>query len=149
MMIKIGNAFIDPSEIAAVVDYSDPVHDEEPEIEVFLRANSEPLLIRAAFDEAEAALIDAGYIEDPGGDPIPEMSAEEIKELADLNTRGYKFLARDGDDRLYAYMRKPKKDGAYWDDDPDPGQPKPARVNSDFEFIDDDRLWSIEWLLCN
>lgn len=146
MLIKIGDAWIDPEEIAMILP-DQPVEDWTPEdsqnICVQLRHGSS-MWIRATMDEAEAALIDAGYIEDPAADEAPELSDAELDELTGLEELGFKYVARDADGKLYAYFEKPTKDGAYWNS----RDGQPVKLKEDFDFIDDSEPWSIAWLLC-
>ena len=64
MLVKIGDCFVDPEQIHAVRDMFVPALDETPTVEIIL-ANGECFEAQAAMDEAEAALIDAGVIENP------------------------------------------------------------------------------------
>ena len=150
MLIKIGGCWVDPLEIAMIQGGDDPLGDGtmHPQICVTLRRGGSSW-IEATMDEAEAALIDAGVIENPYEDAFPTLTDGEIEVLGDLYVRHFEWLARDADGKLYAFDRKPKKLGAYWDNDPDPGQPKPVRVAEGFDFIDsaDEEPWCIPNLL--
>lgn len=148
MLIKIGGCFVDPLEIAMIV----ADHDTQvgalpvPHICVHLRHGSSTW-IQATMDEAEAALIDAGVIEDPAGDEPPELTEEETSELTALLDAGYEWLARDGDGKLFAYASKPKRVGVFWETEADRLQPQ--RVKAPMDFIDaaDEEPWSIGFLL--
>ena len=103
MLVKIGDCFVDPEQIQAVRDMFVPALDETPTVEIIL-ANGECFEAQATMDEAEAALIDAGMIEDP----YPEEDAlalgeEERVELEELYEHGYEYLARDADGKLNAF----------------------------------------------
>lgn len=149
MLIKIGDAWIDPEEIAMINDSYDSHLEAQPQICIHLRHGS-GTWIHSTMDEAEAALIDAGVIEDPAADVDKlELTEAEHAAVEALYNDGFHFLARDADGKLYAFDREPHKEGAYWDNDPDPGQPKPKRVDEGFDFIDfdDEDPWSIAYLL--
>ena len=149
MLVKIGSAWIDPEEIAMILP-DQPVEDWTPEdsqnICVHLR-HGDSMWIRATMDEAEAALIDAGLIENPypEEDEPPELTQEEHAAAADLYDRGFEWLARDKDGKLYAYRDKPKRDGAYWDTP----VTRAERIDEGFDFVsfEDEEPWSIVYLL--
>ena len=46
----------------------------------------------------------------------PEISDDLYEALMDLHNKGYAWVARDRDGKMYAYLGKPEKDGAYWAD---------------------------------
>ena len=148
MLIKIGSAWIDPEEIAMIlpdqpVEYWTP--EDSQNICVQLRHGSS-MWIRATMDEAEAALIDAGYIENPyPEDDTPELTGEEREVLSGLYVRDFEYLARDADGKLYAFRDKPEKDGAYWNSFANKAEP----IDEDFDFVayDDEEPWSIPYLL--
>jgi len=146
MLIKIGDCFVDPEQIQAVRDMFVPALDQEPTIEIIL-ANGECFEAQAAIDEAEAALIDAGVIENPYYDePIEALplSAEERIELEALDSQGFEYIARDEDGKLYAYRCEPgREDGYYFS----PGSQQPEPVAGAFDCIDADVAWSILFLL--
>ena len=147
MLIRIGDALVDPSEIVAVRDLFEPV-DVKPTLAVWLR-NGETFDVEATMDEAEAALIDAGVIEDPEADAGRPLTDIERSTLQELDEVGYEWMARDGDGKLYAFMSKPKKEGAYWDVDADRDELKPQRIETGFDFIDaaDEDPWQVACLL--
>ena len=140
MLIKIGSALIDPSEIIAIKPYP----DDYLKINVILR-NTFSILTDASMDEAEAALIDAGVVTDLTDDPpqdeeaAPALSAFEIEELCKLYENEYRYMARDKDGKLYAYRRKPEYGGFYWSD-PGPGGAGALQVCdfAGFKFIGED-----------
>ena len=140
MLIKIGSAFIDPEEIAAITpDRGDgqDAYQSSTQICITLRHGGS-FWIDAPMDEAEAALIDAGAIENPYEDQDgdrPELTEGELAVLRDLESDGYNYLARDKDGKLYAFRNRPEYDGAYWSD-PGAGSAGVLRVHEDFDFID-------------
>lgn len=149
MLIKIGDCWVDPQEIAAVRDLFEP-GDESPALQVVLR-NTGEIMIGATMDEAEAALIDAGVIENP----YPEekeaqaLTDGEAEELSALYDEGYAWLARDGraTDKgctLFAFADKPARTGDIWQ-----SASATVMVNAPFVFIkaDDAEPWSIPFLL--
>lgn len=143
MLIKIGDCFVDPAEIAMICDGYNSHLEAQPQICIHLRHGS-GTWIHSTMDEAEAALIDAGVIQDPAADEAPELSDAELDELMGLDELGFKYVARDADGKLYAYFEKPTKDGAYWNS----RDGQPVKLKEDFDFIDDSEPWSIAWLLC-
>ena len=146
MLVKIGDCFVDPEQIQAVRDMFVPALDETPTVEIIL-ANGECFEAQAAMDEAEAALIDAGVIENPYPEEAfetPALSDEERIELEALDAQGYEYLARDVDGKLYAYKCEPgREDGYYFS----PGCQQPEPVVGDFLCVDADEAWSISFLL--
>ena len=146
MLMKIGDCFVDPEQIQAVRDMFVPALDETPTIEIIL-ANGECFEAQAAMDEAEAALIDAGMIENPYSEEAfeaPALSDVERIELEALDAQGYTYLARDIDGKLYAYKCEPgREDGYYFS----PGCQQPEPVAGDFLYVDADEAWSISFLL--
>lgn len=128
-----------------------PVEDWTPEdsqnICVQLR-HGNSMWIRATMDEAEAALIDAGYIENPypEEDEPPELTEEEREVLSGLYDRDFEYMARDADGKLYAFRDKPEKDGAYWNSIEGD---RAEWIDEGFDFVayEDEKPWSIAYLL--
>ena len=127
MLIKIGDCWVDPKEIAAFQE-SDP----NREIMITLRG-TEILYVHTTMDEAEAALIDAGVIEDPTFDEPPELTDEEDAKAQALFDAGYKYLARDEDGKLFAYKFEPVENQGFYM----PGSPAETaeRIDRFFDFI--------------
>lgn len=146
MLIKIGDCFVDPEQVQAVRDMFVPALDETPTVEIIL-ANGECFEAQATMDEAEAALIDAGVIENPYPEDeleAPALSIEEQTELSALDAQGYEYIARDIDGKLYAYKGEPGREGGYYYA---PGATAPEKVVGGFLFVDPDEAWSIPFLL--
>ena len=144
MLIRIGDCFVDPEQIQAVRDLFVP-GDETPTLEIILPGEC-CFQVEATMDEAEAALIDAGMIEDP----YPEedelaLGEEERVELAELYSHGYEYLARDADGKLNAFKTDPlPNDGFYY---PRNGE-HAELVSGAFSFIEaSDGCWSVPFLL--
>lgn len=146
MLIKIGDCFVDPEQIQAVRDMFVPALDETPTVEIIL-ANGECFEAQAAMDEAEAALIDAGVIENPYPEDAletPALSDNERIELEALDAQGYEYIARDADGKLYAYKCEPgRADGYYFAR----GASEAEKVEGAFDCVDFDEAWSILFLL--
>lgn len=146
MLIKIGDCFVDPEQIQAVRDMFVPGRDETPTVEIILPG---PTCFRAeaAIDEAEAALIDAGVIENPYPEDAletPALSDNERIELEALDAQGYEYIARDADGKLYAYKCEPgRADGYYFAR----GAAEVEKVEGAFDCVDFDEAWSILFLL--
>ena len=145
MFVKIGDAWFNPDEITAI---SLPSDMKDPAKIIVTLRQGVSVWPDATMDEAEAALIDAGYIENPypEEDEPPELTDGEIETLADLHNRAFEYLARDKDGKLYAFRNKPEKEGAYWntyDND------KAERIDEGFDFVayEDEKPWSIAYLL--
>lgn len=145
MLIKIGNALVDPNEIAVIQpDRNERLSDYDKSTRILIELrNGGSIWIEASMDEAEAALIDAGVVTDLTDDPpqdeetAPALSAFEIEELCKLYENEYRYMARDKDGKLYAYRRKPEYGGFYWSD-PGPGGAGALQVCDGFEFIGED-----------
>ena len=147
MLIKIGDCFVDPAEIAMICDSYDPHLEVQPLICIHLRHGS-GTWIHSTMDEAEAALIDAGVIENPypdAEDEPPELTENERSELAALDANGYEYIARDADGKLYAYKCEPgRADGYYFAR----GASEAEKVEGAFDCVDFGEAWSIAFLLC-
>ena len=144
MLVKIGDCFVEPSEIAMVVDSYDSHVEVKPMICIHLRCGSSHW-IHSTMDEAEAALIDAGVIENPYPE-APTLTDGEVEALQELFANDYEWLARDGDGKLFAYAHEPKP-GVFWDVEADAHQPRRVEAPFDFITIDDAKPWSIPYLL--
>jgi len=146
MLIKIGDAWVDPEEIVAMRETIDDVDKTRYVITRFKNAGDD-LLIEATLDEAEAALIDAGYIENPypEDDPAPELSAEERVELEAFDAQGFAWLARDEDGKVFAYKEKPALEDGYFFT---PGSSQPVQAAGAFSFLQPCDLTAIPFLLC-
>jgi len=146
MLIKIGDCFVDPEQVQAVRDMFVPGRDETPTVEIILPG---PTCFRAeaTIDEAEAALIDAGVIENPYPEDeleTPALSDNERIELEALDAQGYEYIARDADGKLYAYKCEPgRADGYYFAR----GAAEAEKVEGAFDCVDFDEAWSILFLL--
>lgn len=146
MLVKIGDCFVDPEQIQAVRDMFVPALDKTPTVEIIL-ANGECFEAQAAMDEAEAALIDAGVIENPYPEDeleAPDLSEAEREELDALDAQGFEYIARDVDGRLFAYKGEPGREGGYYFS---LGSQQPEPVAGAFDCIDADEAWSIPFLL--
>lgn len=146
MIIKIGDAWVDPEEIVAMRETIDDV-DKTRYVITRFKNSGDDLLIEATLDEAEAALIDAGYIENPypEDDPAPDLSAEERVELEAFDAQGFAWLARDEDGKVFAYKEKPALEGGYFFM---PGSSKPVQAAGAFSFLQPRDLTAIPFLLC-
>ena len=150
MLIKIGDCWVDPQEIALIRD-DEPGADYQPnaggQMLIQLRHGAR-IWITATMDEAEAALIDAGVIENPYPEDeleAPDLSEAEREELDALGAQGYEYIARDIDGKLYAYKGEPGREGGYYYA---PGATVPEKVTAgDFLFVEPDEAWSISFLL--
>ena len=145
MLVRIGDCYVDPEQIQVVRDMFVP-GDETPTVEIIL-ANGECFEVEAAMDEAEAALIDAGVIENPYPEEAfeaPALSDNERIELEALDAQGYEYIARDADGKLYAYKCEPgREDGYYFAR----GASEAEKVEGAFDCVDFGEAWSIPLLL--
>ena len=146
MLIKIGDCFVDPEQVQAVRNMFVPGRDETPTVEIILPGPT-CFLAEATIDEAEAALIDAGVIENPYPEDeleAPALSDNERIELEALDAQGYEYIARDADGKLYAYKCEPgRADGYYFAR----GAAEAEKVEGAFDCVDFDEAWSILFLL--
>lgn len=138
MLIKIGSAYVDPAEIAAIEpDRDDSLQAFERAQQICVTLKQGPSFwIDATMDEAEAALIDAGCIENPCPEDVdpPVMTEDELEELRSLNRDGFSFLARDYDNWLFAYRNRPVHDALGWHSEAFMGRGL-ARVCGKFDFV--------------
>jgi len=147
MLVKIGSAWIDPEEITAI---SLPSDTKDPTKIIVTLRQGVSVWPDATMDEAEAVLIDAGYIENPYPEnDTPDLTDGELEVAIELLDDGFIFLARDGDGKLYAFRYRPDRDGAYWNSSMT--DEKPRRVNDGFDFIssEDAEPWRISELAYN
>ncbi len=130
MLIKIGNCWVEPNEIAAIFPTADL--PSTPKVGISLRSGGSTW-VEATMDEAEAALIDAGVIEEPTYDEPPELTEEEDAKAQALFDAGYRYLARDEDCKLYAYKFEPVENQGFYM----PGSPVDTaeRIDRFFDFI--------------
>ena len=133
MLIKIGDAWVDPEEIALIKASNDPLFETYPQIRICLR-NGSGTWIHSTLDEAEAALIDAGILENPypEDDAAPELSTEERVELEAFDAQGFAWLARDADGKVFAYKEKPALENGYFFS---PGATQPVQAVGAFSFL--------------
>ena len=147
MFVKIGDAWFNPDEITAI---SLPSDMKDPAKIIVTLRQGVSVWPDATMDEAEAALIDAGYIENPYPEnDTPDLTDGELEVAIELLDDGFIFLARDGDGKLYAFRYRPDRDGAYWNSSMT--DEKPRRVNDGFDFIssEDAEPWRISELAYN
>ena len=142
MLVKIGNAYIDPAEVVAMRGV--PANELDPAyVEIELRSGSS-ILIYCEMAEADEIMIEAGMIADPAANPILEL--EEVDELKHLLGLGFHWIARDGDGKIYAYKDKPLREGISWS----AGIAQaPLRLSGTYDFCDaaDLEPWAIEALI--
>ena len=146
MLIKIGDALVNPEEIAAMREEIDNV-DKARHIVTRFKNAGDDFVIEGTMDEAEAALIDAGVIENPypeAEDEAPALSEEESAELRALHDLGCDYIARDADGRVYAYKEQPVQDDGYFFA---PGSTQPVKADAAYAFLDFGEAMSISWLL--
>jgi len=149
MLVKIGDCWVDPAEIALIRD-DKPGPDYQPnaggQMLIQLRHGAR-IWITSTMDEAEAALIDAGYIENPYPEEeleTPTLSEAEREELDALDAQGYEYIARDADGKLYAYKCEPgRADGYFFAR----GASEAEKVKGAFDCVDFGEAWSISFLL--
>lgn len=152
MLIKIGNALVDPNEIAVIQpDRNERLSDYDKSTHILIELrNGGSIWIEASMDEAEAALIDAGVVTDliADPDPVPPLTDAEVGRLCALDRDGYRYLARDKDGKLYAFRQKPVFKGFYWEES-GPVSYNALQVGEDFAFInwDDAEPTEIEQFL--
>jgi hypothetical protein len=145
MLIKIGDAWVDPEEIVGV--RKDPFWETKSWIKIRFRHDPSEMIVEATLDEAEAALIDAGFIENPypEEDEAPELSTEEREELEAFDAQGFTWLARDEDGKVFAYKEKPALEDGYFFT---PGSSQPVQAVGAFSFLQPCDLTAIPFLLC-
>lgn len=143
MFVKIGDAWFNPDEITAI---SLPSNEKDPTKIIVTLRQGVSVWPEATMDEAEAVLIDAGYIENPypEEDEAPELSEAEREELDALDAQGYEYIARDADGKLYAYKCEPgRADGYFFAR----GASDAEKVEGIFDCVDFGEAWSITFLL--
>ncbi|MBQ6756801.1 MAG: hypothetical protein IJP43_07690 [Oscillospiraceae bacterium] len=143
-MIKFGDNIIRADMIKVIQKCGD-------QILVRLRGEEYDLFANISFDDAVDILTSAGLLINPpaGEDPIQFiLSDEELFEASELQAQGFSYMARDKDDKLFAFVSKPDYDGVYWSPKPD-DELEPTLVEGAFAFIsaDDDEPTAISDLL--
>ena len=129
-----------------VCDSYDSHLEVHPQICIHLR-NGSGTWIHSTLDEAEAALIDAGLIENPypeDDDAAPELSTEEHVELEAFDLQGFAWLARDADGKVFAYKEKPALENGYFFS---PGATQPVQAVGAFAFLQPCDSTAIPFLL--
>lgn len=158
MLIKIGDAWVDPEEISFMTPHLDA--DSFITSYVGTAENNAPVkpdtlinlkhggafVINTTLDEVEAALIDAGLIENPYSeeDEAPELSTEERVELEAFDVQGFAWLARDADGKVFAYKEKPMLENGYFFA---PGATQPVQAVGAFAFLQPCDFTAIPFLL--
>ena len=144
MLIKIGDAWVDPEEIVGVRE--DPVWKTKNWLKIRFRHDCAEMIVEGTLDEAEAALIDAGLIENPypEEDEAPELSTEERVELGAFDVQGFAWLARDADGKVFAYKEKPVLENGYFFA---PGATQPVQAVGAFAFLQPCDFTAIPFLL--
>lgn len=66
-------------------------------------------------DEVFPILQDAGVIASRGAEAITLTDAEYV-ELQELREQGFRYIAQDNDGKIYAYVERPVKNAAYWEE---------------------------------
>ena len=144
MFVKIGDAWFNPDEITAI---SLPSDMKDPTKIIVTLRQGVSVWPDATMDEAEAALIDAGYIENPYPEDeleAPDLSEADLDELDALDALGYEYIARDADGKLYAYKCEPgRADGYFFAR----GATEAEKVKGAFDCVDFGEAWSIPFLL--
>ena len=142
MLIKVGSAYVDPAEIAAAT-YFDATQLDPERFEVTLHSG-EWVTVYCSAAEFEAALIDAGVIEESDFREPPELSQAETEDAEELSAAGYEYLARDGDGQLFAYHRRPTDNAGFWM----PVNEHPRKLDAaSFPCIDFGECWELSLLL--
>lgn len=149
MLIKIGDCWVDPEEIAMITPDL-PLEDHyvteaAKHVCVQLRQGASAW-IEATMDEAEAALIDAGAIENlyPEDEGRIKLSEAEREELSALYEQGYEYIARDSDGKANAFKSEPiMGDGFYYPRGSEHAEP----VSGAFECLDVIECFYIPFLL--
>ncbi len=147
MLIKIGDCFVDPEEVALIRGDDPDYHPDAGSQMLIQLRNGGNVWITATMDEAEAALIDAGVIENPypeAEDEAPALSDEETEELRAFYDQNFDYIARDADGRVYAYKEQPVQDDGYFFA---PGSTQPVQCAAAYSFLDVGEAMSIPWLL--
>lgn len=142
-MIKFGDNIIRADMIKVIQKCGD-------QILVRLRGEEYDLFANISFDDAVDILTSAGQLINPpaGEDPVQFiLSDEELFEASELQAQGFSYMARDKDDKLFAFVSKPNYDGVYWSPQPE-DELEPALVEGAFAFIsaDDDEPTAISVL---
>ena len=89
-------------------------------------------VIPASMEDVLAAYEAAGMFKD-SGDPVGiALTDAERQELLEFYKGGFRWVAADKDGRIYAYMKKPERDGAYWYS---PSSPAEVELTEDFDAI--------------
>lgn len=118
MLIKIGNCLVDPAEIAAIRAEPADTWDVARFVRLY-RRNGEFIAVEATLDEAEAALVDAGYMDAATFDEALEdapvtLTPGDIRELKELLRDGCNWICRDDNGDTWAFMAKPVKRYGEW-----------------------------------
>ena len=120
MLIKLGDAWVDPQKVVAVTPASSVEH--KPLANIHFRGGDYTALVNLSADDAAAAVnkalkrYDTVYLPASltGVELAPALTDLERKVLLGARKQGMRWIARDITGRLFAYDRPPKKDGGIW-----------------------------------
>ncbi len=113
MLIKLNdNVYINPEHISAIGVTGAKKEGGLPMASITLHCGD---TLRVPAEGLIEALTDAGVIAPLGAETITLTDAE-FAELRDLREQRYHYIAQDADGKIYAYVEKPVKNAAYWED---------------------------------
>ena len=113
MLIKLNdNVYINPEHISAIGVAGAKKEGGLPMASITMHCGD---TLRVPAEGLIEALADAGVIASRGAEAITLTDAE-FEELRDLREQGYTYIAQDADGKIYAYVAKPVKNAAYWEE---------------------------------
>lgn len=152
MLTKIGENYLDLTEIVAAIHYPGDQYDGE-HFDCQMRSG-EWASVMCGAGEFERILDRAGVLssdlqdgEEPSP-PSPYLAYGELDALRQLYKDGYQYLARDKNGALYAFQQRPQYDGCFWDY-PQPTSMSAKRIYEGMIFVvaDDEEPTEIAPLL--
>lgn len=108
---KVGDVYMDLSEVVCFAE-----HSIEMEVLHVVFRGGKDAFINCTLEDFRAAMIRAGFLEDPDGEKRPPLTDAEKTALSALLSSGYRWIARDADSSLYAYRHRPRLDDGLWAD---------------------------------
>ena len=148
-MFLLGNCYFREDSIAAIA----PAHRRQAEFASDVDLGYNVHLIGGTVfhvdvdaDEVRRVLINLGIVKVQPPVSV-ELTADKIDKLNKALADGFRYIARDKNQQVFAYVKKPTKGSGQWDQAS--GDANPLRIKGDFSWLswEDDEPTEIALLL--
>lgn len=121
-MIWLGSKLVNEDCIASIEEAAPDVYmcgacdpNAEPALAVRL-TSGDVLFVRCTMTDAVEALERAGLLDAPETVGVAQLlfSKEELTEMREAYANGFRYVAKDKNGAVYAYIDRPSRSGAYW-----------------------------------